>query len=268
MPWFGAAAGAIGSAAGAAGSAIGSGLASAGSAIGSAAGAAGSAIGSAAGSVGSALGSAGSAIGSGVANAGYGLGNLAGGAVDAIAGGGVHAAGGGALSSLPSAPAAGLSAGPSQGGLLSSSMLAPNPAPVLGPTPVANSISGLAPSGTSAPIAPAIHNPFGLSASQAPTWGQRTFGNNMIGQGIDETIAMVDPRVSSPQLNEARMGVLKNMAGDQLKSGIKDQMNFAPPPAMPQRQAPQQQQVNNVNPYTVNSLNRFNRRINPLGGGF
>jgi hypothetical protein len=152
--------------------------------------------------------------------------------------------------------------------LLSSNLLAPQAAPTFGSSPVANSVSGLSAGGTPAPMAPAIHNPFGLGAADAPTWGQRTFGNNAIGQGIDETIAMVDPRVSSPQLNDARMGVLKSFAGDQLKSGMKDQMNFSPAPAMPQRQAPQQQQGNNVNPYTVNSLNRLNRRLNPLGGGF
>jgi uncharacterized protein (DUF1499 family) len=64
------------------------------------------------------------------------------------------------------------------------------------------------------------------------------------------------------------MGALKNFAKDQFTSGMKDQMNFAPAPAMPNRQAPQQQQQgNNVTPYTVNSLNRFNRRLNPFGGG-
>jgi hypothetical protein len=90
----------------------------------------------------------------------------------------------------------------------------------------------------------------------------------MVGQGIDETLAMVDPRASSPQLAEARMGALKNFAKDQFTSGMKDQMNFAPAPAMPNRQVPQQQQQgNNVTPYTVNSLNRFNRRLNPFGGG-
>lgn len=118
-------------------------------------------------------------------------------------------------------------------------------------------------------MAPAIHNPFGLSSAQAPTWGQRTFGSNAIGQGVDETLAMIDPRINSPQLSEARMGVLKNFAMDKMQSGVKEQMSFAPPPVLPNRQAPQQQQqTNNVTPYTVNSLNRFNRRINPLGGGF
>jgi hypothetical protein len=147
------------------------------------------------------------------------------------------------------------------GGLLNSSILAPQHVASGGTQVAANPVNALS-SGQ------AVHNPFGLSASQAPTWGQRTFGNNMIGQGIDETLAMVDPRASSPQLAEARMGALKNFAKDQFTSGMKDQMNFAPAPAMPNRQAPQQQQQgNNVTPYTVNSLNRFNRRLNPFGGG-
>lgn len=265
MPWFGAAAGAVGSALGSAGSAIGTGLASAGSAIGSAAGTAASTIGSAAGSVGSALGSAGSALGSGIANAGYGIGNAAGGALSSLTGSGVTAAApaavpqsGGLLSAM--APAKGMSAGANMGGL-SSSMLAPQPAPTFGAAQIANPVSGLSSGAQNA----GVFNPFGLDAASVPTWGQRTFGNNAVGQGIDQTLAMVDPRASSPQLAEARMGMLKNMAGDQLKSGIKEQMNFSPPPAMPQRQV-QQQQINNVNPYSVNALNRFNRRLTPFGG--
>jgi hypothetical protein len=189
----------------------------------------------------------GGALASALTPASVGLGSLGGGA-----------AAGGALSAIPAAAPALANTG---GGLLNSSILAPQPVAQGATQIAANPINSLS-------SGPAIHNPFGLGAADAPTWGQRTFGNNAIGQGIDETIAMVDPRVSSPQLADARMGVLKSFAGDQLKSGVKDQMNFSPAPAMPQRQAPQQQQGNNVNPYTVNSLNRLNRRLNPLGGGF
>jgi hypothetical protein len=142
-------------------------------------------------------------------------------------------------------------------------MLAPQAAPTFGSSQIANPISGL----TSGAQNAAVHNPFGLSTSQVPTWGQRTFGNNPIGQSIDETLAVIDPRASSQALSETRMGMLKDFAKDQMKSGMSGGGGFSQPPGLPNRQVPQQQQSNNATPYTVNSLNRFNRRLNPFGGG-